>query len=212
MTDPADGNLFMMCSRLNPSALTEIPEGFHIRLCRREELDIWKAMHFDTEAEARDARIFMDRYFERVYGPREEDFWNRCFVLCNAADQPIGTCFVWKAYGSITTVHWFKVQKAQEGKGLGRALLSYVMKTVPVSDYPVFLHTHAGCSRAVKLYSDLGFALLTDESVGSRRNHWKESLPYLREKMPADVCDGLIFAQAPKWFLTAVNSDTVDQF
>ena len=212
MSNPAEGNLFMMCSRLNTSALSDIPDGFYIRLCRREELDIWKDMHFDTEAEARDSRPFMDRYFERVYAPAGDEFWKRCFFLCDDADTPVGTCFVWKAYGEVTTVHWYKVKKEWEGRGLGRALLSYVMKTVPASDYPVFLHTHVGCSRAVKLYSDFGFILLTDEKIGSRINHWKESLPYLRENMPADVCNGLIFAQAPKWFLTAVNSDTVDQF
>ena len=49
-----------------------------------------------------------------------------------------------------------------EGKGIGRALLSYVMQSLPQNEYPVFLHTHPASFRAIKLYSDMGFKLLTD--------------------------------------------------
>jgi hypothetical protein len=39
-----DLNLFMMCEKLNEKAISELPNGYHIRNCRKTELDIWKAM------------------------------------------------------------------------------------------------------------------------------------------------------------------------
>jgi hypothetical protein len=42
-----DLNLFMMCSALNAEALRELPPGFHVRTCRKSELDLWKRFPFD---------------------------------------------------------------------------------------------------------------------------------------------------------------------
>ena len=35
-----DKNIFMMCERLNPGALSELPDGFFVRSCRPDELDV----------------------------------------------------------------------------------------------------------------------------------------------------------------------------
>ena len=95
----------------------------------------------------------------------------------------MGTCFAWKAYGEVWTIHWFKVWKYSEGRGLGRALLSAVMQTIPADGYPVYLHTQPGSFRAIGLYSEFVFSLLTDNAVGTRTNGLTESLPYLRHFM-----------------------------
>lgn len=208
----AGGNLFMMCPRLNESALSDIPDGYHIRTCRREELDLWKAIHFDDETAAREQYPYMTRYFETVYEPAGEKFWNCCLFLCDADDRPVGTCFSWKAYERATTIHWYKVRKECEGNGLGRALLSEVMRKLEMSDYPVFLHTHPGCFRAIKLYTDFGFALLRDPVIGYRTNDLDVSLPYLREMMHAKAYDALKFADAPTWFLEAAKISEFSQF
>ena len=208
----AGGNLFMMCPRLNESALSDIPDGYHIRTCRREELDLWKVIHFDDETAAREQYPYMTRYFETVYEPAGEKFWNCCLFLCDADDRPVGTCFSWKAYERATTIHWYKVRKECEGNGLGRALLSEVMRKLEMSDYPVFLHTHPGCFRAIKLYTDFGFALLRDPVIGYRTNDLDVSLPYLREMMHAKAYDALKFADAPAWFLEAAKISEFSQF
>ena len=58
-----------------------------------------------------------------VYAPHGELFFERCRFAC-VDGAPVGTCFVWKAYGRVNTVHWFKVLRAYEGRGIGRALLT----------------------------------------------------------------------------------------
>lgn len=37
-----DKNLFMMCKKINTSALSKLTDEYHIRACRRKELGIWK--------------------------------------------------------------------------------------------------------------------------------------------------------------------------
>ncbi|MBQ7930502.1 MAG: GNAT family N-acetyltransferase [Clostridia bacterium] len=208
----AGGNLFMMCPQLNEDALRELPEGYHIRNCRKEELDLWKTIHFDNPSDAEEQFPYMTEYFRKVYEPAGSEFWKRCVFLCDADDVPVGTCFAWKAYGCITTIHWYKIRKDCEGRGLGRVLLSQVMRSIPPEDYPVYLHTHPGCFRAIKLYTDFGFVILRDTEVGFRKNDREASLPYLRKKMPVSVYESLRFADAPEKFLAAVKTTEFSQF
>jgi len=209
----AGGNLFMMCERLNPDALSGLPAGYHFRTCRRDELEVWMTMHYDDKALAEAQKPEMRRYFEEVYAPAGEEFWERCLFVCrDAGDEPVGTCFAWLAYGSVTTIHWYKVRKDCEGLGLGRAMLSEVMKSLTPGDYPVFLHTHPACCRALRLYSDFGFSMLKDAQVGFRKNDLEDALPYLRRHMPERFYNSLKFAAAPENFLRAAASSETSQF
>lgn len=207
-----DYNLFMICNSLNTSATTELPKGFHIRLCRTDEVDIWKRMPFDTPELATQYHHFMTEFFNQVYLSYGDLFFKRCLFVCDESDTPIGTCFLWKAYNKVWTVHWFKVNIHYEGMGIGRSLLSYVMQTLPQEEYPVFLHTHPTSYRAIKLYSDLGFKLLTDSVIGQRTNDLNESLPLLKKFMPDEGFNGLEFQSAPEFFLDVVNSSLKDEF
>lgn len=208
MIDPIpDYNLFMMCPTLDRAALREMPAGFALRTCRPEELDLWKAIHFDDEETARANHDYMTGFFDRVYAPRGDLFYRTCLFVCDG-DRPIGTCFAWQAYGSVTTVHWFKVLPAYEGRGIGRALLSHVMQGIQSQDYPVFLHTQPASFRAIKLYADFGFRLLADPIIGTRSNDLMRSLPILRHRMPAADYGRLRILPATPDFLQAVGLST----
>lgn len=205
-------DLFMMCTKLNGKALSVLPQGFSIRHCRRDELALWKTFPFDTPEQAKAHQPYMDQYFNQVYGKQEALFFNRCLFICDINDTPVGTCFAWEAYGKVCTLHWFKVLKSHEGQGLGRALLSHVMKGIPENQYPVFLHTQPQSLQAIKLYSDFGFILLTDSVVGLRQNGLNDSLPYLQAHLPASVYKSLKYEQAPQAFLDAVNQSAINEF
>ena len=205
-------NLFMMCTHLNNDALTELPKEYYIRNCMENELDIWKAMPFDEPEWQKNNYGFMTDYFNNVYGNKKSDFFNKCIFVCNSNDKPIGTCFLWKAYDKINTIHWYKIIKEYEGKGIGRALLSYILKKANENDYPIYLHTHAGCNRAIKIYSYFGFELLRDPEIGNRKNDLVECLPYLEKIMPEKYFKKLKIRDAEKYFLDAVNSAGRDEF
>ena len=188
------------------------PAGFHFDLCRREELETWMRFPFDTQEQARQYAPFMARYFQNVYAAKEAEFFARCLFVREASGAPVGTAFLWRAYGRVNTLHWLKVRREYEGRGIGRALLTRLLMPLAPEEYPVYLHTQPSSYRAIKLYTDFGFALLTDARIGPRENHLAQSLPVLRQAMPPAAYAKLAFAQAPEALLAAAASRDVDEF
>jgi len=208
-----DYNIFMMCDKLNKNALRDIPSGYHIRNCRPNELRIWKEFPFDNEEDKKEYYEYMSQYFNDVYGNNLNEFYNRCLFLCDdKTDKPIATCFVWKSYNKINTIHWFKTLKKYENKGLGRALLSYILCSLNEDDFPVFLHTQPGSFRAIGLYSNFGFKIVTNDIIGYRENNYKESLPILKQFMRKDLFNSLQFVEAPKIFDESAKTSNISQF
>ncbi|KAA3646213.1 MAG: N-acetyltransferase [Chloroflexi bacterium] len=217
MSDPPeqeipDKNLFMVCEQLNRDALSALSDVYHIRNCRKDELDIWKDMPFDDPIEPNKYRQYMTDFFSAVYTPKGDLFYKKCLFVCDERDRPIGTAFIWKAYDEFNTVHWLKVLKEHEGKGIGRALLSIIMEELQEGDYPVYLHTQPGSFRAVKLYSDFGFKLLSDPIIGARSNDLEECLPILEKHMKKANFDRLQIVSAPKDFLKKMKTEKENHF
>lgn len=211
--DIPDLNIFMMCDHLDQGALIDIPKGFYIRSCKPNELDIWKAFPFDNDEDKKTYYNYMTEYFNNVYLERKDEFYHKCLFLCeDKTNKPVATCFIWKAYNKINTIHWFKTIKQYEGKGLGRALLSYIMNSLDESDYPVFLHTQPGSFRAIGLYSSFGFKIVTNDVIGYRKNHYKESLPTLQQFMTQETLKKLQFIEAPAILNECAKSIQESQF
>jgi ribosomal protein S18 acetylase RimI-like enzyme len=206
-----DGNIFMMCKQVNRQAFAALPLGFAVRTLWRKELDTWKAMPFDDDYTAERA-AYMDEFFRITYAAQEATFFANTLVVCDPNDQIVGTCFLWKAYGLFNTVHWFKVIKAYEGRGIGRALLSILFQDVTNADLPIYLHTQPESFRAIKLYSDFGFDLLTDQRIGPRDNHIEQCLPFLQAQMPKQDYAQLRFTAAPAEFIAGMALQHEDQF
>lgn len=212
MPEMADKNLFMMCKALRNEAFRDLPQGYHIRNCRKDELEIWKAIHFDDPGEARRHHEYMTRFFDRVYAPHGDLFFETCLFVCDANDVPIGTGFIWKTYGEITTLHWLKVVRSHEGRGIGRGLLSVMLGAMTDGDFPVYLHTQPTSCRAIKLYADFGFVLLTDPYIGKRRNDLEESRSFLAKHMGAEEYRKLRMEKAPTNFLGTLEGEVEPEF
>lgn len=209
-TDIPDLNIFMVCEKLNPHAFRHLPFGYFARNLEEAELDIWKQMPFDNQEDAIKHHDYMTEYWDKVYTP--ETFFEKCLVVCDAKDNIIGTCFEWKAYQKASTLHWFKILKEYEGKGLGRALLTEVMKDIPEDEFPVFLHTQPSSFRAIKLYSDFGFKILTNKTVGYRENNIEEALPILKEFIPDEFFSKLEFIEFDEKYLEVFLSSKQAEF
>ncbi len=207
-----DKNIFMMCTAPNPKAFTKLPLGYHIRHCRKDELDLWKAFPFDDAKEAKQYRQFMTDFFDAVYADKGELFFEKCLFVCDSEDQPIATGFIWRAYDEFNTLHWLKVLKGHEDKGLGRALLSALLGELKNQDLPVYLHTQPESYRAIKLYSDFGFKLLTDSIVGGRTNDLEVCLSFLQRDMKLEDFKSLEMGQAPAHFISQLSHVSDHQF
>jgi GNAT superfamily N-acetyltransferase len=207
-----DKNIFMMCEELNHNSLSKLPSSYSIRSCRPDELDIWKMMPFDHISLAKEYEGFMSDYFITTYGRKEDLFFDKTLFVCDHQDKPIATCLMWKAYDEFNTIQWFKVLKEHEGKGIGRALLSIVMRKLEIFDYPIYLHTQPSSFRAIKLYSDLGFSLLSGAQLGIRKNNLDECLPILKKFMPQEYFQNLRIMTTPTEFEYTVNKYNTNQF
>jgi Acetyltransferase (GNAT) family len=132
--------------------------------------------------------------------------------VCNKEDKPIATCSHWKAYGKFNSIHWLKTLKEYEGQGLGRAVLSEIMKKFRPNDYPIYLHTQPGSFRAIKLYADFGFKLLSGGQVGHRVNELEKCLPILKAFIPEKDFHELEIVDIPDHFIKLVENETTIQF
>ena len=166
-------DIFMQCDIPNQNAFRPLPSGFSARLCWRDELIVWKSMF--AQGEYMD---FVNQYYDKVYAPYEDDFFRRSIFLVDKNDKPVATSGIWLSYRKINTLLGFFVLPKYQGQGIGRGLLSIVMKN---ADFPVYLHTHPVAVKAIKLYSDFGFKFVTDPIVGYRKNNLQESLLYFKE-------------------------------
>ena len=180
-------HLFMVCEVPNVSAFSTLPQGFFFRPCHKSEIDTW------TRIVTEEAYIeYAAKFYENVYAKNADEFFRRCLFVCDERGTPVGSSFIWRAYGKVNTVGWTRVLPEYEGKGLGRALLSEVLRT---AEFPVYLHTQPSSVCAIKLYSDLGFALITNEKIGYRKNNLTESLPYIQKVMQKTDFDSLRFIE-----------------
>lgn len=207
-----DYHIFMMCDTLRTEAFSSLPMGYHIRNCREDEIELWKTFPFDTEGDAKQYENFMDEFFASTYAQDLSSFLKNTLLVCDSHDRPVATCSLWKTYGKFTAVHWLKTLKPHEGKGLGRALLTSLFNQLEPQDFPLYLHTQPGSFRAIGLYADFGFQLLTEPKYGSRTNQLEESLPIFKEFMPERIYAGLRFATAPLSFHQALEGEVIAQF
>jgi GNAT superfamily N-acetyltransferase len=197
-------NIFMQCDMPDRNAFRQLPDGYSIRLCRRDELEVWKRVATE-EQYVQDVTAF----YEKVYAKHEDEFFRRCLFVCDTDDKPVASTFIWRSYGLINTVGWFRVLPEYEGKGLGRAILSYILND---AEFPVYLHTQPTSARAIKLYSDFGFKLITDAIPGNRNNDLTECLPFLKMILPESVYAKLQFTAANDDLLRAVGSSDIAEF
>jgi ribosomal protein S18 acetylase RimI-like enzyme len=207
-----DYNIFMMCERINPLALTDLHPDYYFRNCRPEELELWKAFPFDSDTVPVEYEDFMNQIIKDSYSRSMDTFFRNTLFVCNKEGIPVATCSHWKAYRKIHTIHWLKTRKAYEGKGIGRAVLSAIMRRFDSEDYPIYLHTQPGSFRAIKLYSDFGFQLLRGGRLGTRRNELEQCLPILKEFMSKEDFERLKIIDTPDYLIKLLESETTIQF
>lgn len=207
-----DFNIFMMCDRLNENALSLLNSNYYFRNCRPNELEIWKAFPFDSKVIPAEYEDFMNQIIHDSYSSNMEAFFNNTVFVCNKEDKPVATCSHWKAYGKFNSIHWLKTLKEYEGQGLGRALLSEIMKKFQLNDFPIYLHTQPGSFRAVKLYADFGFKLLKGGKIGHRINELEKCLPILKAFLAKKDFEALEVIDTPQHFIKLVENETTIQF
>ncbi len=200
-----DGNLFMYCERPNPTAFTPVPTGFSQIPFTADQREAWVTLQC---AHGKEDPAYLREVYDSTYAGHPELFPAR-WVLLTRQGKLAATCQLWEAYPGFETIHWLATDPILEGRGLARAALSAVLRN---HTGPVWLHTQPASYRAIKLYTDFGFALLTDPVIGKRENHLTDVLPVLSRVMTPASYERLRFAQCPRDFWKAAAACPENRF
>ena len=201
-----DMDIFMICKKIDKKAFKNLPKEYFARNLRKTELEIWKKLPFFEYEYTEKEHNIMTEWYNLLYGKNEELFYNKCLVVCNRKDEIIGTGFLWRSYDcQINSVHWLKVIPEYESKGIGRALLTILFQNIEEKDLPIYLHTQTGSYRAIKLYSDFGFKILTDSKIGKINNEINECKGILKKYIPKEHFRKIKYVKAPKRFLDIIG-------
>lgn len=139
------------------------PEGFSIRPMRLDEGGLWT----DIERDAEEYLEITDDTFHQEFGRDLQATQWRSFIVVNQKGVGVGTISAWydrnyrgQDYGRI---HWLAVRPAYQGRGLGRAALSFAMNELARWHDRATLGTQTRRLPAIKLYLDFGFLPEFDE-------------------------------------------------
>lgn len=133
------------------------------------------------------------RYFQDHYLPAKDEVLSRVVFLRNGAGEKIGTLSSWWNYtddSRNSSLHWVAIKPEFQGKGLGRPLINYGIKTQIEldGDCDIYIHTQTWSHRAIALYLKEGFHIIEKETFGGYKNDFEAALPFLQEKIGKILC------------------------
>ena len=158
MTEPLpDIPVQMIRPHLRDIPQIPFPEGFAIRALRRDEGPLWA----DVQRDAEELFPIKDDLFAREFGYDPRAVEQRCFFVTNHKGAAVGTISAW--YGGRGTgqdwgrIHWVAVRPLYQGRGLGKASLSYAMNRMAEWHEQAWLATSTARLPALAMYLDFGF-------------------------------------------------------
>lgn len=150
-----------------------LPEGFEFIPYEKGDETDWaeieaSVLEFDSKKEA--LGYFKERYMDDI-----RELERRCMFVKDKSGMKVATLTAWWDYSEQRRdpwLHWFAVKPEFQGKGIGGALLSRVMKlTVDMEgDVDVYLKTQTWSHRAIKLYLRQGFGFTDESKLGRWHN------------------------------------------
>ena len=133
------------------------PEGFGIRPMRLDEVGLWT----DIERDAEPYYPIGDTLFHNQFGLDLPATQWRSFIVTNEKGAGVGVISAWyhRSYkdADYGMVHWVAVRPAYQGRGLGKAMMSFTLNQLTQWHDRAFLGTQTKRLGAIKLYLDFGF-------------------------------------------------------
>ncbi|MBN1579421.1 MAG: GNAT family N-acetyltransferase [Anaerolineae bacterium] len=149
------------------------PEGFGIRPMRLDDVGLWT----DIERDAENYYTIGDDTFYHVFGADLQAIQWRCFIVTNPKGAGVGTISAWydrhfknQEYGRI---HWVAIRPAYQGKGLGKAALSFALNQLARWHDRCYLDTQTRRLPAITMYLRFGF--VPDMSVPGAQEGWRHT-------------------------------------
>lgn len=176
---------------LTPDALSAaVPEGISLRSYRESDEKSWARLHtatgdfsFPEEAE---------EYFRRTYLSHRTELEKRAvFAVTQKDNRVVGACIAWRdpakpslraenPNAGVASVHWLAVAQDAQRKGVGRAVMTEILKKYArFGEAPVYLHTQPWSWKAILLYDSLGFRLQKTDTFGDYESQYPQAVETL---------------------------------
>jgi GNAT superfamily N-acetyltransferase len=161
-TEPADPHsdgiqVYMIRDHLDEVPQVPFPEGFSIRPMRTGEGGLWEDIWRDAQA----YQPFGPRLFEGQFSADPQATRYRSYMIVDAKDVAVGTISAWydrNYHGQeVGVIHWVAVRPAYQGRGLGKAGMSYALHQLARWHTRAMLNTQTKRLAAIKVYLDFGF-------------------------------------------------------
>ena len=137
----------------------KLPVGYTIKPYEKGMEEEWSKLQTEVGEfkDVSDAK----RYFEDEFIKENVDLSNYCFVE-SPKGKVVATASLWfgKHFdeGIKYRLHWLSVHPDYRGKGLGKALISYILKNEKLKgEKYVYLKTQTWSYKAIALYLKFGF-------------------------------------------------------
>lgn len=169
--DPDSTNVVMIREHMRDIPQVAFPDGYGVRGMRREDIALWT----DIQRDAEEFLTIGDNLFLGQFGDDLESIGHRCFIVTDPKGRGIGTISAWrsrnwrgKEWGRI---HWVALRPSYQGKGLGKAMLTFAMNELAQYHDRVYLDTDLKRIPAISLYLKYGFQ--PDRSTPEGERVWK---------------------------------------
>lgn len=160
----------MIRPHMNDIPDAPFPSEYGIRPMTLDDIGLWTDIQYDAEQYIE----ITDRLFYSQFDSDLHAVSRRCFIVTDLRGVGVGTISAWynrdfkgEDYGQI---HWVAIRPSHQGKGLGKAAVSYAMKKLAQWHDRCYLSTATERVAAISLYLSFGF--LPDVGEVSAREAW----------------------------------------
>lgn len=163
----------------------QAPDGYRFRSYQEGDEFGWAQMEVDNlDFDTYDNAV---KYFRQKYLSDPEKLKERFIGLENQNGALCGAVICWsdaKDEATVSTVHWLITAPAEQGRGLGSALVRMLLYRFSQLDaLPIYLHTQPWSYPAIGIYSKCGFRLLRQDSFRGYENQSAQALEVLQGLM-----------------------------
>lgn len=183
----------MPCERIEHLPPARLPEGYTFALYQDGNEHDWARLESLVGEFASEEKAL--EYFKREYqDPFSDKLRQRCVFVKNPAGRIVATATAWfmpSSLGNRGWLQWISTDPAEQGKGLGKAVIIKALQLFPQYEpgSDIYLHTQTWSHKAIYLYHKLGFEafnidhvkVLWDNEAGYRimRNNIEKALEEL---------------------------------
>ena len=152
--------------------IPSLPEEFHFRMYEKGDEIGWADLEVSVkEFSSREEAL---SYFHKVFSPHADLLSKRMCFIVDQNDQIAATASAWFKEENgrrFPLVHWVSVSPNVQGKGLGSAIVKYVLslfQDLEPDGKEVFLHTQTWSHKAIYMYYKYGFRITKTPLLDAR--------------------------------------------